>query len=80
MLRGAAHALAVDSSSSHMHRQNCVQQLAHSAPTIEKRWHYVAVTLKTKHKSTTPENSLATGGCFERNTYRVTALGWLKED
>ena len=33
---------------------NGVQQLVHSAPTIEKRWSYVAVTLKTKCKSTTP--------------------------
>ena len=28
--------------------------LIHSAPTIEKRWSYVAVTLKTKRKSTIP--------------------------
>ena len=27
-----------------------------------------------------PENSLATGGCFECNTYRVKALGWLKKE
>ena len=33
---------------------NGVQQLTHSAPTIEKRWSYVAVTLKTKRKSTIP--------------------------
>ena len=26
-------------------------------------------------KCTPQENFLATGGCFERNTYRVTALG-----
>ena len=40
--------------SAHMHRQNGVQKLIHSAPTIEKCWVYVAVMLKTKHKSTTP--------------------------
>ena len=28
-------------------------------------------------KCTPQENSLATGGCFERKTYRVTAIGWL---
>ena len=58
---------------------NGIQQLIHSAPTIEKRWSYVAVTLKTKRKSITPENSLSTGGCFECNTYHVTVLGWLKK-
>ena len=26
-----------------------------------------------------PKNSLATGGCFEYNTYHVAALGWLKK-
>ena len=31
-------------------------------------------------KCSPQENSLATGGCFERNTYRVTALGWLKKE
>ena len=28
--------------------------IMHSAPTIKKRWSYVAVKLTTKHKSTTP--------------------------
>ena len=66
----------------HVHRQNGVQQLVHSAPTIEKCWSYiyVAVTLKTKCISTTPENSLATGGCFKCNTFHVTVLGWLKKE
>ena len=80
LLRGAAHALAVDASSAHVHRQNGVQQLTHSAPTIEKRWSYVAVMLKTNPKAPCPENSLATGGCFERNTYRITAPSWLKKE
>ena len=47
---------------------------------IKKRWNYVAVTLKTKFKMHTPENFLATGGCFECITYRVTALGCLKKE
>ena len=51
LLRGAAHALEVDASST---QQNGVQQLVHSAPTIEKKRSYVAVTLKTMHKSTIP--------------------------
>ena len=33
---------------------NGVQQLVHSAPTIEKRWSYVTVTLKTKFGMHTP--------------------------
>ena len=33
---------------------NGVQQLVHSAPRSKKRWSYVAVTLKTKCKSTIP--------------------------
>ena len=49
-------------------------------PRSKKRWSYVAVMLKTKHKSTTPENSLATGGSFERNTFLFTALDWLKKE
>ena len=80
MFLGAAHALAVDASSAHVHRQNGVQQLIHSAPTIEKRWSYVAVMLKTKCKAPPPENSLATGGCFKCNTYHIKALGWLKKE
>ena len=37
--------------------------------------------LRSKRSSNGPpsENFLATGGFFERNTYRVTALGWLKK-
>ena len=54
LLCGAAHALAVDVSSAHVHQQNGVQQLIHSVPTIEKRWSYVAVMLKTKCKSIIP--------------------------
>ena len=34
---------------------------------------------KQSAKAPLPKNSLATGGCFERNTYLITALGWLKE-
>ena len=49
-------------------------------PTIKKCWSYVTVMLKTKRKCTTPENFLATGGCFERITYCVTALRWLKKE
>ena len=39
----------------------------------------IAVTLKTKLEDTSSENFLATGDFFEYNTYRVTALGWLKK-
>ena len=54
LLHNTTHALAVYTLYAHVHRQNGVQQLIHSAPTIEKRWSYVEVTLKTKRKSTTP--------------------------
>ena len=82
LLRGAAHALAVDVSSAHMHWQNGVQQLVHSVLTIEKRWSYVAVNLCSKQsaKPPSPENSLATGGCFECNTFLVMVLDWLKKE
>ena len=56
------------------------KQLVQSAPRSKKRWSYVTVTLKTKCKSTTPENSLASGGSFERNTFLVTVLDWLKKE
>ena len=68
--RGTAHALAVAVSSAHVHRQKWRPTAVHDRKTLELL-SYVAVTLKTKRKSTTPENSLATGGCFECNTYRV---------
>ena len=35
---------------------------------------------KQNAKAPPQENSLATGGCFECNTYRITALGWLKKE
>ena len=35
---------------------------------------------KESAKAPPPENSLAGGGSFERNSYRVTALGWLKKE
>ena len=35
--------------------------------------------LKTKFEMQILENFLAIGGCFEYNTYRVAALGWLKK-
>ena len=31
-------------------------------------------------KCTPPDNFLTTGGCFECNTYRITALGWLNKE
>ena len=68
-----AHAQTAETRRSFLRRERLVRD--YSAPMIEKRWSYVAVTLKTMHKSTTPENSLATGhgGCFERDTYRNSA-------
>ena len=50
---------------------------------IEKRCSYVAVTLNTmqvRNAHARQENFLATDGCFVRNTYRVTALAWLKKE
>ena len=35
---------------------------------------------KQSKKVPSPENFLATGGCFECNTYRVTAVGCLKKE
>ena len=34
---------------------------------------------KQSSKGPFPENSLASGGCFEHYTYHVMALGWLKK-
>ena len=35
---------------------------------------------KLSTKAPSQEDSLATGGSFKRNTYRVTALDWLKKE
>ena len=35
---------------------------------------------KQSAKAPPPENSLATGGSFECNTFLVTALDWLKKE
>ena len=35
---------------------------------------------KQNAKASPPENSLATGGSFKRNTFIVTALDWLKKE
>ena len=35
---------------------------------------------KQSAKAPSPENSLATGGSFERNTFLITALDWLKKE
>ena len=35
---------------------------------------------KQSAKAPSPENSLATGSCFECNIYHITALGWLKKE
>ena len=61
---------------------NGVQQLVHSAPQMpqsKKRWSYVAITIKTKCKSTTPREfaGYSTGGSFKRKTFLVTALDYM---
>ena len=78
LLRGTAHALVVDVSSVQMHLQMtsnsyCAQQLKSAEVTSP---------LRSKQSTKAPplENSLATGGCLECNTDRVTALGWLKKE
>ena len=61
---------------------NGVQQPVRSGPSVfpaKNRRSEITVTLKTKLKWTSSDNFLATGGFFERYTYRVTALGWLKK-
>ena len=40
----------------------------------------VAVLLKQSSKDPFSENFLATGGFFERNTYRITVLGCLTKE
>ena len=74
-LVSAAHALAV---SAHVHRgEYCASTLPPQSKSAE-----VMSQLRStpSAKCTSQENFLATGGCFEHNTYRVTALGWLKKE
>ena len=62
---------------------NGFQQLVQYAPSLfpaKNRRNEVTVMLKTKLKDPSSENFLATGGFFERNTYRIMVLGWLKKE
>ena len=77
LLHNAAHTLA---SSAHVHRQNGVQQLMHSAPRSKSTGFMLQLRSKQSAKAPPPENSLATGGSFERNTFLVMALDWLKKE
>ena len=73
--------IAFDESSAHVHRQDGVQQLIHSAPwTIESAGVMSQLRSKQSAKAPPPENSLATGGSFECNTFLVTALDRLKKE
>ena len=64
-----------------MHRDEWrLTVLVHSAPR-SKSAEVMSLSRSTPSSKCTPqENSLATGGCFEHNTYRITALGWLKKE
>ena len=47
---------------------------------LQKAKGFSELCLKLSSKGPSPENFLATGGCFKCNTYYVMALGWLKEE
>ena len=68
-----ALALAVDASSAHLHRQ-----MASNSYTL--RSELCRSYAQNSVKVPSLENSLATGGCFERKTYRVTALACMVEE
>ena len=71
-----------DASSAHVHRQMAsVILLVYTLPPQSKSAEVMLQLNSTPSVECTPkENFLATGCCFERNTYRVTALGWLKKE
>ena len=79
-----AHTLAIDVSSLHVHGDEwhlTVLVATLHAPRLKSVEVLYQLRSTPSSKCTRPqENSLATGGCFERNTYRVTALGWLKKE
>ena len=64
------------------HLRTCTDKWRPTA-TVPPQLKSAEITLPLRSKQSTKapslENSLATGGCFECNTDRVTALGWLKK-
>ena len=81
LLRATTHTLAVDASSAHVHRGEwCLTLLIHFAARSKSAEVMSQLCSTASSKCIPQENSLATGGCFKRNTYRVTALGWLKKE
>ena len=64
-----------------MHRDEwSLTVLVHSAPQSKSAEVMSQLCSTTSSKCTPQENFLATGGCFERNTHGITALGWLKKE
>ena len=55
-----------------------IQQLVHSATTIEKCWSYVRVTFKTKFEMHIPREFPGYWWLFRMHC--ITALGWLKKE
>ena len=58
---------------------NGFQWLVHSALSVFPAKGKSKLHSKRSSKWSSPENFLHTGGCFERNTSRVQALGWLEK-
>ena len=85
LLRGAAHVIAVDESSAHV---MCIDESGRPTTSILcplslpcKEVQAVSPSYaQSKAKKTSQENFMAIGGCFERYTFRVMALGWLKKE
>ena len=78
------HVIVVDASSpGTCALMNGIQQPVRSAPSDfpakNHRSEIAVVRSKRSSKGTFSENFLATGGFFERNTYRTMALGCLKK-
>ena len=81
LLRATAHALVVDASSVHAHRDEwCLTVLVHNASRSKSTEVKSQSRSITSSKCTPQENSLAIGRCFKCNIYRITALGWLKKE
>ena len=82
LLCSAAHIIVVDALSVHV----CWQMASNNQYALPPQSSLQKSTSgksqlhsKQSSKGPSPENFMTIGGCFKCNTYRVTALGWLKK-
>ena len=74
---GATHSIRHPSTCTDKWHPTASTTLSHS---LYRRKVYLQLRSKQIFVCTSPENFLATSGCFECKTYYIMALGWLKKE